>query len=335
MDMRTGKVSQAVLDRSVLRPLKLASVSDKKSAVYGEDCALCQEENESGHRAVASVCGTVGGALDRTAEMILNTVRNNLATVGAEAKWMEITVLFPESWEEAWLKQLMERIGTWCETWKITVCGGHTEVSDAIVRPVLSVTAWGNAKEGVQRTAGLQPDQDLVMAGYAGAAGSAILAKNWEEELRNRYPFSILDGARSLEDQDMILEAAWAGTEFYVSAMHDVSQGGVFGALWELAECAGVGLEIDLKRIPIRQETIEICEFFGLNPYQLYGQGALLMGTPRGEALAEHLRMRGIPAAVIGQTISGKERMIRNGEEIRYLDRPAQDALWTMKSKKL
>ena len=116
--------------------------------------------------------------------------------------------------------------------------------------------------------------------------------------------------------------------------MHDVSQGGVFGALWEMSERAGVGLHVELKKIPVRQETIEICNYFDINPYQMYGQGALLFGTDRGEALVTELRAKRIPAAVIGRTTQGNDRVIRNGGEIRFLDRPAQDALWGLKKGK-
>ena len=139
-----------------------------------------------------------------------------------------------------------------------------------------------------------------------------------------------MEAARAFDVCDAIREAARACIHFGVSAMHDVSQGGVVGALWEMAECAGVGLEVGLKKIPIRQETIEITEFFDCNPYQLYGQGALLAGTDRGDALVTELQNRGIRAAVIGRTTSENGRLIRNGEEVRYLDRPAQDELWRL-----
>lgn len=74
-----------------------------------------------------------------------------------------------------------------------------------------------------------------------------------------------------------------------VSAMHDVTEGGIFGALWEMAEASGVGLEIDLKKIPVRQETIEICEFFGINPYQLISSGCMLMAAEDGNLLVREL----------------------------------------------
>lgn len=327
--MKSGKVSQAVLDRSVLRPLARMEVLAEKGAAFGEDCGLVKGRTPT---AYASVCGTVGGLQDRTVEMLIGNVMNNLATAGAAAEYLTMTVLFPEEWEEAALKELIQRTGKWCKDHGITLVSGHTEVSDTVSRPVLSFTGWGHITETAGKmTAELQPDQDLVMIGWTGMAGTAILAKNREAELAKRYPFSIMDAAKEWEEKLLIETAVNAAETFEISAMHDISQGGVFAALWEMAECADVGLDVDLKRIPIRQETVEICDFFDLNPYQLYGQGALLLGTSRGEALVEHLHAMGIAAAVIGQTTSGNDRILRNGEDVRFLDRPAQDSLWAKK----
>ena len=110
--------------------------------------------------------------------------------------------------------------------------------------------------------------------------------------------------------------------------MHDVRNGGVFGALWELSRKIGVGLNIDLKKIPVRQETIEICEFYDLNPYEFLSGGALLMVTENGDALVEALEQEGISAAVIGMTTGGNDKIIRNQDETRYLEPTVPDEIW-------
>jgi hydrogenase expression/formation protein HypE len=113
-----------------------------------------------------------------------------------------------------------------------------------------------------------------------------------------------------------------------VSAMHDVTEGGIFGALWEMAEASGVGLEIDLKKIPIRQETVEICEFFGLNPYQLISSGSMLMATEDGNRLVSDLEKSGIHAVVVGKATEGNDRVLLNGEERRFLEPPKTDEIY-------
>ena len=110
--------------------------------------------------------------------------------------------------------------------------------------------------------------------------------------------------------------------------MHDITEGGVFGALWEMAEGAGVGLDVDLRKIPIRQETVEICEFFGVNPYLIMSSGSMMMATDDGYRLVQEMKRAGIEATVIGRTTDGNDRILRNGDDVRYLDRPQTDELY-------
>lgn len=98
--------------------------------------------------------------------------------------------------------------------------------------------------------------------------------------------------------------------------------------LWEMAEASGVGLEIDLKKIPVRQETIEVCEFFGINPYQLISSGCMLMAAEDGNLLVRELEKAGIPATIIGKATAGNDRVLLNEEERRFLEPPKADELY-------
>ena len=122
-------------------------------------------------------------------------------------------------------------------------------------------------------------------------------------------------------------EAAVA-VENGVTAMHDITEGGIFGALWEMAEASGVGLNVDLKKIPVKQETIEVCEAFNLNPYKLISSGSMLIGYKNGNIMVEKLAKKGIPAAVIGRAVEGNDKIIVNGDSNRYLEQPSCDELY-------
>ena len=163
----------------------------------------------------------------------------------------------------------------------------------------------------------------LVLAG-----GRETLAKEKEEELLTRFAPSFLKQAKEFDQMLSVLPEAMIAREHAVAAMHDVTEGGIFGALWEMAEASGVGLEIDLKKIPVRQETIELCEFFDVNPYELISSGCMLMAGDRGHDLVRELEKAKIPAAVIGKAVEGKARRILNGEEEAYLERPRTDELY-------
>ena len=131
----------------------------------------------------------------------------------------------------------------------------------------------------------------------------------------------------------VVPEAAIA-TAAGVCAMHDVTEGGIFGALWEIAESAKVGLEVDLKKIPIRQETVEICNYFDLNPYGLVSSGSLIMVTDDGQALVKKLNEKNINAVVIGKLTAGNDRIVWNEEEKRFLEPPKPDELYKTREKR-
>ena len=107
-----------------------------------------------------------------------------------------------------------------------------------------------------------------------------------------------------------------------------IDYGGIFGALWEMAEASGVGLEIDLKKIPIRQETVEVCEFFGVNPYLLISSGCMLMAAQDGNHLVRELEKAGIKATIIGKATAGNDRVLLNEDERRFLEPPKTDELY-------
>jgi hydrogenase maturation factor len=110
--------------------------------------------------------------------------------------------------------------------------------------------------------------------------------------------------------------------------MHDVTEGGIFGALWEVAEGSGCGLEINLLDIPIRQETVEVCEEFGINPYELISSGSMLITTPDGLGVVRQLQKAGINAAVVGKVTKGNDRVLLSGDEKRFLEPPKSDELY-------
>ena len=145
----------------------------------------------------------------------------------------------------------------------------------------------------------------------------------------------MVEKAKGFEKYLSILpEAATAGKSG-VSFMQAVREGGIFASLWELAESAGVGLAVDLKAIPIRQECVEVCEFFGISPYEMLSGGSLLITTDNGEHLVRDLKEAGILAAVIGKITDNNDRVVINQEEKRFLDRPVSDEFSKIKGENL
>ena len=172
------------------------------------------------------------------------------------------------------------------------------------------------------------PGQDVVVSKWIGLEGTALLARRYREGLLSRYPTYLVDEAAGFERYLSVLPEAAAAVEAGACAMHDVSEGGIFAALWELAEAAGVGLTIELKKLPLRQETVEVCEYCNVNPYELLSGGSLIMTADDGPGLVAALMKQKITAVVVGKVNNGSTRLLINGEEIRYMDRPKRDELY-------
>ena len=323
--MKVGKVPENVLKRSVFKQLHTTRKEVLLGAGVGEDCAAMKLAEDEVF--VISTDPITGAAKDIGALAVQITV-NDLASAGAEPIGIMLTVLLPENAEEKDLKTVMAQVEEACEKNHIQVMGGHTEVTKVVNQIVISVTGVGKAKEGrVISTAGVKPGMDIIVTKWIGIEGTAILAKEKEAALREHYSQPFIDKAKELDRYISVLSEAATAVKSGVAAMHDVTEGGIFGALWEIAEASGVGLEIDLKKIPLKQETVEICEFFDLNPYYTDSAGALLVAVEDGFGLVSVLEREGIHAAVIGRTNDGNDRIIYNQGKKRYLDRPQKEEL--------
>lgn len=227
------------------------------------------------------------------------------------------------------MKKLMQQMETACKEASVQIMGGHTEVTRAVSQPVVTVCGVGKAKKGkLITTAGARPGMDMIATKWIGLEGTSIIAKEKEEELSSRYTAEFIQKAQQFDRYLSVMGEAAVAAANGVSAMHDVTEGGIFGALWEMAEASGVGLEIDLKRIPLLQETVEICEFFDVNPYELISSGCMLMAAEDGNTLVRELEKAGIPAVVIGKATAGNDRIIVNEEERRFLEPPKTDELY-------
>lgn len=173
----------------------------------------------------------------------------------------------------------------------------------------------------------LKPGDELVVACPVALKGTSVIAKIKGQTGRDSLPVLF----RIAFHFGTIMELAVLSGKLRrirdASALYAMGEGGFLSALWKMAEASEVGLEADFRKVPIRQETIEVCEIFDLNPYKLQADGAVLIGICGGEALVQRLRNEGFVAEVIGQTNSGNDRLLYSGGSARYLERPAEDEL--------
>ena len=322
--MRTGKLPEHTFKRSVLNPIRYHADDTTFRAAIGHDGAVIGDMVTSMATTAFSYKGNEIYALD-------NAINNIIAT-GGRPYGISVGILLPEHSEESLLRQITGNLSQKAEAYQLDILAGNTELVTSVTEPTITVTAYGS-KLWENRHKEITAGFDLVMTKWTGVYGGAILATLREEELLTRYPKSYLSKAAdymkdtSLRPELSVIEDAVAKNPDCIYAAHDVSNGGVFGALWQLLAACNCGARFHIEDIPIKQETVEICEYFDLNPYLLNGQGSLLLVTKDGEWIAEAMREAGIDATVIGKTTKGKDRKVVVGEEERFLEPPRGDAL--------
>ena len=325
--MKTGKLTENVWKRSVLRQIKTKKDEVLFGAGIGEDCAIFSLDDTD--RLTAVSMHPVAWKGKNAAKHAVHGAVNAVAASGAEPVAVLFSMFLPEDTEEADIKPMVLQMEETCASLSVQIAGDGIRITDAVKYPVISVTGIGRlAGKEVLSVKKIKPGQDIVVSKWIGLEGTSVLARAREEELRTKYPFRFIEEAKEFDRFLSIVPEAATAIRSGVCAMHSVTEGGIFGALWELAEGAGVGLEINLKKIPVRQETIEVCEFLEINPYELMSGGCLLMAADHGHDLVRALEEAHIPAAVIGKTTDSNDRVVINEEERRFLELPKPDELY-------
>ena len=323
--MKLGKISDSILKRTVLKQIKFKRNEVINGAGVGEDCAIFSCEADE----LMVSCMQEGAvATVKDMERLVIKCANNLATAGAEPVALMVTYLLPERATEEKLKQLMESASLTAKNLNMQIAGGQTSVSPYVAQKLAVVTGYGKVKKGGYAvTKGAKPGQDIVVSKWIGLEGTSILAQRKNQELLTRYPAYLIEEAKEFDQYMSVIKEAQIAVKSGVKVLHDVSEGGIMAALWELADSSGVGIQVDLKKLPIRQETVEVCEFCNANPYELLSGGSLLMVAEDGAALVDALYEAGIPAVVVGKITDSNDRIIMNDDEKRYLDKPKMDEI--------
>ncbi len=238
---------------------------------------------------------------------------NDILSVGAEPEWLLATILAPVGSSPEELEALLADLQEACDDSGIALVGGHTEVTDAVNRTVVSCAMIGTApREQIVRSDGARDGDVVIQAGAAAVEGTAILG---HPELLEEPGISIAAAARALRSV--------AG----IHAMHDVTEGGIATAALELAEAAGLGVELRADDMLWLPETIAVCAERGLDPLGLLGSGTLLASVDpqaANSALAA-LHDAGVRGAVIGRVGAGITATLVVGGLKRLLPRFGRD----------
>lgn len=326
--MKIGKVSQTVLKRSMLKPLQFTREEVMFPPSVEEMCygVTCKEDEQ-----LLCASTVLYGDEKDLGVFALAQVLNNLATRGAKMVGASVHIMLPPHAYESRLKAMMEHLEAAGSTHEVQILNARAESSPAVSKAIVYLNGIGILKKGelIQSSMG-KPGQDIVLLKWIGLEGTFRAMREKEAELQNRFVHTFLNQIKQMESQIFSGKEIEIAKEHGATAVHQITEGGILAALWEMAEASEVGLEVELKKMSIRQETVEVCEFCHLNPYQLTSAGSVLIFTENGEELVQKYEEAGIQASLLGKTTDDAARVILGGEEKRFLDRPAPDELFKL-----
>lgn len=331
MHLQFGKVPAEILKDIVFKNL-----GEKRSeVVVGPSVGVDGAVIELGDKVLITSMDPITGATKRIGWLAVNVNANDIATFGVKPAYFSSCILLPEKADEHMLKTICNQIDEAARALGMAVVSGHCESTPGIKGPVVVGCAMGVTERGRYVTAkDVKPGDKLLLTKSAGIEGTAILASDFykllidggvDEEL-------LMSAQRFFEKISVVKDGVLAYETGGVDAMHDPTEGGVLGGIHELADASNVGVKVFEDRIPVAEETVEICKFFNIDPLQLISSGAMLVAVKANHAdeVLNVLSRNGVKASLIGEFLKDPKTRIlvqSNGAETR-LPTPSFDHLW-------
>ncbi len=300
--MQAGKLPIDVLGR-LLAQVEITDPRVVLGPRAGEDAALI----DFGDRYLVAKTDPITFATDLIGWYMVNVNANDIAVMGATPKWLLATLLLPEGTDEQRVTEIFQQLNQACSDLGITLVGGHTEITYGLDRPIAVGAMLGEvSKDRAVFSSGVRSGDALLLTKGIAIEGASILAREATDALLEAGVSreTVEAAADGLTDPgiSVVRDARVALDAGEVHAMHDPTEGGLSGGLYELAAASGLGIEVDFQAVPVLPECVAICEALKLDPLGLIASGALLAAVAPGDsaAIVEALNDGGIPAAIIG-----------------------------------
>jgi hydrogenase expression/formation protein HypE len=260
---------------------------------------------------------------------------SDVAVMGVKPRYMTYSLLMPPETKEEDFRIIIDAIHNAALELEIAIVGGHTGYYPGFTAPTIGgVTVFAIADKNAYVTpAGATPGDDVILTKGPAIETAGILAVIKEKELLMRYPSALVERAKALcKQMTVVADAQLAMDSGGVTAMHDATEGGVIGGLYEIASASGVGMEIREEAIIYPDEVRMVCETFEIDPVAAIAEGSLLITVRpnRSANVVNTLRSGGIDASIIGKVTGDVDtRTIKRRDgSVDQLAIPRQDPFW-------
>ena len=330
MKLAHGKIPIDILENIVFKNLGIK----RREVILGPSAGIDGAVINVGSKSLIVSTDPITGAVERIGWLAVNINANDIATFGVEPAFLLSCILLPENADRKTVETISGQMGKAAKELGIAIVGGHCEVTPGLTNPIVVGCTIGMTEKGNYVTAaGAKQGDKIILTKSTGIEGTAILASDKEDQLRKVVSPTTLRNAKRFYSQiSVVKDAVTAFKTGGVHAMHDPTEGGVAGGIHEMADASNLGAKIFEEKICVQPETIQICEFFHIDPLQLISSGALLISAKPelGDKIIERLEQKQITASVIGEFLQNpRDRLIiRKNRKIQALPRPLSDHLW-------
>ncbi len=330
MKLPFGKIPIDILEDVVFKNLGIK----REEVVLGPSAGFDGAVIDVGDKSIIASMDPITGAIGRIGWLAVNINANDIATFGVEPEFLFSCILLPEGAERKTIETISVQMNEAAKNLGIAIVGGHCEVTPELVNPIVVGCMLGITEKGKYVTAGgAKPGDKLILTKSAGIEGTAILASDREERLKGAVDAETLQNAKEFCKQiSVVKDAITAFKTGGVNAMHDPTEGGIAGGIHEMADASNLGVKVFEEKIQVQPETLEICDFFKIDPLQLISSGALLISAKpeSAEKIIKRLKMERIHASIIGEFLDDphKRLLLKKDGKKENLPRPVTDHLW-------
>lgn len=324
--MEIGKLPNDVLERIVFNNIANKRKEILQGAAIGEDNAII----DFGDEVCVMSTDPITGATKDIGRLAIYISCNDVASSGAEPIGVLLTILAPPTTTEKDLKMIMEEAGEASRELNVEIMGGHTEITDAVNRVVISTTVIGKQnKKSMLDSKNIQVGYKVLITKYAGIEGTSIIAKELEEYLEEKIDKSKILEAKAMGDMVSVVKEGMICGQIGVSYMHDITEGGILGAVWEGAMAIEKGIKIYKDLVPMKDVTKEIASILDIDPYRLISSGSMLIiaAPAKINTIEKRLKEEGIKATVIGEVVE-EGVLIEIDGETTEIAAPSSDELY-------
>lgn len=326
MSLKIGKLTNDQLRSIIMDQLKFRHKDVVLRSNVGEDCAGVA----FGDDVCLLTTDPITGAANEIGQLAVHISCNDIASNGAMPTAILLTILAPESTTEDELKMIMKDASEAASNIGVEIVGGHTEITNAVNRVVISSTAIGKQKKDqLFSNQALKEGDIIVMTKSVGLEGCGIIAYEKENELIDVLSLAELDEAKDMLSHISVVKEGVIAGKFGVTSMHDVTEGGLLGAVFEICDAANLGAIIKYESLNLPDVTLKICNHFEINPLRLISSGTMLMTVSESRAndLVSTLEKADIDVSIIGQ-VTTKDIYLEKRGRLTYVTPPDSDELY-------